>query len=361
MDAISDHAPERLPGWLRSPWLRPFNDPAALEDCLQWVNPLWSLGQIRARVAAVIDETADTRTFVLAPNRHWPGHRAGQHVVVELEIDGVRRQRCFTISSSPAASGRRLAVTVKRVGAFTGWMHERLNVGDVLALGAPGGEFTLPETLPQRMLMLSAGSGITPVMAMLRELEARAYQGDVVFLHSARDTASTIFGAELRRLAARWPRLRLQLHESALHGRLTPAAVAAAVPDHAARDSFLCGPAGFMEPLIAFWRERGRQAQLRYERFGAPPLTAPDGAAAQVHCARSERLFTAGADTLLVEAEQAGLKPRYGCRIGICHGCQCRKVSGAVENLLTGEVSSQDGELIQLCVSRARSDLVIEL
>lgn len=362
MAAVTDRSPAGLPGLLRSPWLRPFTDPVALEDCLQWVNPLWSLGEIRARVEAVIDETADTKTFVLTPNRHWPGHRAGQHVVLQLEVDGVRQQRCFTLSSSPAASGRRLAITVKRAGRVTGWMHERLQVGEVLTLSAPAGDFQLPETPPPQILMLSAGSGITPVMAMLRELQVRGFAGDIVFLHSARDAAATIFGAELRQLAARWPSLRLQLHETARGGRLDAAAIARAVPDYAARDTFLCGPAGFMEPLIAVWNGQGLASRLRYERFGAAPLApAADGAAATVHCARSERLFTAGVDTLLVEAEQAGLSPRYGCRIGICHTCQCRKVSGTVENLLTGEVSSDAGEMIQLCVSRARSDLVIEL
>lgn len=364
MNAATALPKSPLPRLLRSAWLRPITDPATVEDCLRLVNPLWSLGEVRARVVDVIAETADTRSFVLSPNRHWSGYRAGQHVVIQLEIDGVRQQRCFTLSSSPAADSRRLTLTVKRQQGVTAWMHERLGIGEVVTLSAPAGEFTLPETLPQQILMLSAGSGVTPLMSMLRELQARGYQGDIVFLHAARDAASTIFGAELQQLAAHWPRLRLQLHYSATAGRLDPEAIARCVPDYAQRETFLCGPLGFMEPVIASWNEQGLAPRLRYERFGAPiarPASRGDAAVAEVRCTKSERLFTAGAETLLAAAEQAGLKPKYGCRIGICHTCQCRKVSGQVENLLTGAISSEPHEMIQLCVSRAGSDLVIEL
>src|SRR5688572_23655241 len=93
--------------WLRSPWLRPFNDLAAVDDWLGLLNPMWSLTEIRARVVEIRDETPDTKTFVLAPNRRWPGFTAGQHVTVTLELDGVRRQRTFSLSSAP---GQPLAI-----------------------------------------------------------------------------------------------------------------------------------------------------------------------------------------------------------------------------------------------------------
>ena len=112
------------------------------------------------------------------------------------------------------------------------------------------------------------------------------------------------------------------------------------------------------------WRARGLAAQLHEESFGVPSAgaAAADAAALEIRCARSERLFTAGGATpLLVAAEHAGLRPRYGCRMGICHTCSCVKRSGTVENLLTGEVSSEPGERIQLCISRARTDLTLEL
>jgi ferredoxin-NADP reductase len=161
----------------------------------------------RRRVLAVVDETADTKTFVLRPNRNWPGFRAGQHVGVEVEIDGVRHQRRYSLSSAPSAR-RVIAITVKRQpgGKVSPWLHDRVRAGDVVGLEPPAGTFTLPTPLPERLLMVSAGSGITPVMAMLRDLAASPAL-DVVFVHVARRPDDAIFAAELARLASSRPGL----------------------------------------------------------------------------------------------------------------------------------------------------------
>jgi ferredoxin-NADP reductase len=359
-----NHAVPAAALW-RSPWLRPLNDLHAIDDLLAQVNRTWSLGRIRARVRRVAQETPDTRTFVLRPNRNWPGFRAGQHVPVEVEIGAVRHQRIYSLSSSPA-DGRLVAITVKRQpgGKVSNWLHDHLQVGDVLTLGAAAGEFVLPRHAPERLLMLSAGSGITPLMSMLRELRANGYAGDVVFVHACRSPEHAIFGAELRRLVATWPHLRLYLHYSRDGGRLDVGTLSALVPDHAERRTFLCGPQGLMAAFQDHWRARGMEDRLQLEHFGiaAPRLTADGEAAMTVRWARSQRSFTAsGAAPLLVEAERAGLTPRYGCRIGICRTCQCVKLSGTVENLRTGKVSSEPGESVQLCISRARSDLVLDV
>jgi ferredoxin-NADP reductase len=349
----------------QSPWLRPLNDLHAIDDLLTQVNRTWSLGRIRARVRRVVQETPDTRTFVLRPNRNWHGFRAGQHVPVEVEIGAVRHQRTYSLSSPPA-EGRLVAITVKRqpAGKVSTWLHDHLRAGDVLTLGAPVGEFVLPRNAPQRLLMLSAGSGITPLMSMLRELRASGYAGDAAFVHACRSPEHAIFGAELERLAATWPRLNLHLHYSRDARRLDVGTLTALVPDHAERHTLLCGPQGFMATFQDHWRARGIEDRLQLEHFGVPaaPLAANGDAAMTVRWARSQRSFTAsGAAPLLVEAERAGLTPRYGCRIGICRTCQCVKLSGTVENLRTGKVSSEPGESVQLCISRARSDLVLDV
>jgi ferredoxin-NADP reductase len=347
---------------LTSPWLHPLNDVAAIDDLLAQFHPTWSLGRIKARVLAVIAETPDTTTFVLRPNRNWPGFRAGQHVGVEVEIDGIRHQRRYSLSSAPRRA-RSIAITVKRQpgGTVSNWLHDHLHVGDTLALEPPAGGFVLPDPLPQHLLMLSAGSGITPVMAMLRALVQTTTPVDVAFVHVVRRPADAIFATELRHLAATDPRVTLHL-TSPKRGRFDPAALARLVPDYAERPTLLCGPATFMTTLQAHYDAQGLGAHLFLESFGAP-LPAPGAAAAvEIRCARSERLFTAdGATPLLVAAERAGLQPRYGCRMGICHTCSCVKRDGTVENLLTGEVSSEPGERIQLCISRARTDLTLEL
>jgi stearoyl-CoA 9-desaturase NADPH oxidoreductase len=346
----------------RSPWLAPFNDVNALNDLLGQVNALWSIDRILARVIEVRTETADTRTFVLRTNRLWPGHRAGQHVVVEMEIDGVRRHRTFSIASAPGRS-REIDITVRRQphGRVTGWMHEQLRPGMVVGLSAPRGDFTLPETLPPRLLLIAAGSGITPIMAMLRDLQARGARPDIRLVQLSREPADAIFRNELEQLARGWPQLQLRTWYSRLQGRLDPRALDALVPDADQRSAWLCGPHVFMQAVLAHWQAQGRPAP-QHESFGAPLRRAASGERVAVRALKAERMFTASADLpLLQEAESAGLQPKSGCRIGICQTCKCVKRSGVVRNLLTGAVSAEPDEQIQLCISAPVSELSLEL
>ena len=161
------------------------------------LDPLRSLTEIRARVVEVVEETEDTKTFVLQPNAAWRGHRAGQHASVEVEVNGVRVRRCYSISSRPGEA--LVSITVKRVpgGRVSAWLHEHTRSGDILRLGAAAGDFVLPGATPAKLLLLSGGSGITPVMSMLRDLGAHDALDDVVFVHYARSRADVIFGEEL--------------------------------------------------------------------------------------------------------------------------------------------------------------------
>jgi ferredoxin-NADP reductase len=349
---------------LGSPWLRPLNDADTLDDVLALANPLWSVRARRAEVVGVVDETADTRTFVLRPNRRWEGFLAGQHVCVEVEIDGVRHQRAYSLSSRPA--GPTIAVTVKRHpgGRVSGFLHDAVRPGHVLGLGPASGRFVLPDPAPARLLMLSAGSGITPIMSILRDLHARRRPTDVVLVHSCRAPEDAIFRRELAARAREWPALRLAFVFTGETGRLDRGRLVRLVPDWDARTTFLCGPPTFMDMVRSIWRDGGVEGRLREESFTGPVVTGRPGAhgTATVTCARSGVAFAAARDRpLLVEAERAGLRPRHGCRMGICHTCVCRKVSGTVENLVTGAVSSEPDAMIQICVSAARSDLTLAL
>ena len=360
--------PDKRKHWQRLVWhplLRPLNDPDAIDDLLAQLNPVWSLRQARARVVEVIEETADARTYVLRPNRHWRGFRAGQHALIEVEIAGVREQRCYSLSRAPGGDGR-LAITVKRQpeGRVSGWLHTQLKAGQVLGLGQAEGEFVLPDELPERILLLSAGSGITPMRALLGELRRRGFAGEVTLLHACRGAEDFIFGAELQELARAWPAFRLQLHDTRRDGRLDAAALAIAVPDFAQQATWLCGPSAYMQWVREAYRAQGALDRLRTESFGAPVAESTEAVAgaANVQCRISNRSFNANnGSPLLVEAENAGLQPRYGCRRGICRTCLCRKRSGQVENLLTGALSAPGEEWIQLCISAARSDLVLDV
>src|ERR1043166_162247 len=179
-------------------WRRWFLDRHA-EFWLRELGTIWSLGAARARVVDVIDETADTRTLVLAPGRRWPGHRAGQYVPIEIEVDGARVRRCYSISSGGAAPGaRRIGITVRRVpgGRASAALHQ-LRRGAVVGLGTPAGDFVLDAPVPPQLLLVGGGSAITPVMAMSRDPAAR-WEGEtghardgrgVIVIHGSRNAA----------------------------------------------------------------------------------------------------------------------------------------------------------------------------
>lgn len=332
------------------------------------LDPLRSLREIRARVLEVLEETSDTKTFLLRPNGAWSGHRAGQHTLVEVEIDGARVRRCYSISSVPG--DELVSITVKRTpgGRVSTWLHEQVRVGHILRLGAPAGDFVLPAPPPDKLLLLSGGSGITPVMSMVRDLAARDAIFDVVFIHYARSRDDVIFHEELTELAARHRGLSLLLcldDDASTPVGFDEAHFAELVSDFAERSTFLCGPGPLMERAERLWESVGASERLEREHFTpalspVPPGTSPKEV--QVCLTHSERdLVLEGEGSLLERLERAGERPAHGCRIGICHTCKCRKQSGTVQNAVTGEVSSEPDQEIQLCISVPCSDLELGL
>jgi stearoyl-CoA 9-desaturase NADPH oxidoreductase len=357
-------------------WHRWFLDRHA-EFWLRELGSRWSLTESRARVVDVIAETADTRSLVLDPGRRWPGHLAGQYVPIELELDGARVRRCYTISSGGAAPGaRRIAITVRRApgGRMSSALHQ-LRRGAVVGLGLPAGDFVLDPAAPPRLVLVGGGSGITPIMAIVRDLAARPAPGaDVIVIHGARGRADAIFGDELASLATRHPWLTLHARrdDAPATGRLDPAGLRALVPDLADREIFVCGPAGLMDCVERAAADAGVLHRVHHERFVAPPaVRAPDPRDAAwpvapgpvtIKLARTgAQVITAGPGPLLAQLERAGHHPPHGCRIGICQSCRCRKQRGTVEDLTTGAISSEPDQDIRLCVSLARSDLTLAL
>ena len=369
-----------LANLVQSSWLRPFNDPALIQGAARVVNPLHSSVGIGAKVVEVITETPDSKTFVLQTNRRWPGkrwpgHLAGQHTLLMLAIDGRRLSRTFSITTPDSANGR-IAMTVKRARSngkrisVSNWMFERLTVGQIVQLSAPRGDFFLKNQDASKLLLLSAGSGITPVMAILRQLAASARTDiAITFLHICRSESDFIFAAELRALAARWPALKLVLHFSGTQGRFAPAQLAELVPELNQHEVYLCGPNAFASNTHAALRDAGVQHAIHQESFGG--FFVAEVAASETHAPIQEHAvslennkqsFTVSTQINLLEAmENAGLNPAFGCRIGICKTCQCVKRSGVVKNLRTGEISDAPNELIQLCVSAARSPLELAI
>ncbi len=332
--------------------------------------PARSLEELRAEVVRVDNEARDVKTFALRPNAHWRGFSAGQHVSVEVEIGGVRTQRVFSLSSAP--SDPLLAITVKRMpgGRVSPWLHEQARPGHIVGLSPATGRFVLPSPLPPKLLLLSGGSGITPLMSILRDLDARDAVSDVVLVHHARAGDGVIFRDDLEAIAARRTGLRLAfcLSDGDGHGRFDGARLAELVPDFAERATFLCGPHGLMERAGQMWTRAGALSGLRRESFGLPASARPPGADAsdryerRIHLGRSGRSHLVDDKAnLLDELERFGERLASGCRMGICQTCTCRKRRGVVRDLTTGKTSSDRDEEIQLCISAPQSDVELDL
>ncbi len=346
----------------RHPMLAPFNNLHAWDRLTSVVNPLWSLTETRARVVRVVDEAPAVRSVWLKPNVRFGRFRPGQHVLLELELDGVRHARCFSLSHAPRADGLlRLTIKRKEDGPVSTAAHS-LAPGQIVRLGRAQGDFA-PRDNARKLLLISAGSGVTPMLSVLHGLSATGSTRDVVVLHSDRSAADMIFAQELQRLASVQPWLQLHLHTTQSQGRMNAQQIALQVPDWAERETMLCGPDGFMRMVETMYADAGRDALLQSESYGrrSAPIN-PDAAEHSVTCENTEQVFTVQAgQNLLVAAEAAGLQPRFGCRRGICRTCQCLKRSGTVTNLLTGQVSSPGEELIQLCISTPQSAIDLAL
>src|SRR4051812_8214755 len=183
--------------------MRSLFTPLLPDDYLELVNPLWSTRELRGRIERIKREQGNAVTIVIRPGHRWPGHEPGQYLRVGVVVDGVFHWRAYSLTSSPDRTDGCISITPKLVdsGKVTPYLNTQARSGAVIRLGGVEGDFVLPDPLPGRMLFISAGSGITPIMSMLRCLAERDALNDVVHVHSARTEDDVIFGDELRALA----------------------------------------------------------------------------------------------------------------------------------------------------------------
>jgi stearoyl-CoA 9-desaturase NADPH oxidoreductase len=342
--------------------------PHGVDRYLEQISPTLVVGECRAEVVGVDHGSEDSVTLTLRANRAWQGHRAGQFVQVAVEIDGVRHNRCYS-PASPEGHGRTLEITVKRHpdGLVSNFLVDRAQPGMVLGLSAADGDFHLPEARPDSILLIGGGSGITPLMAILRTLCGERYPGPIALIQYAPDPERAIYREELDRLAAENPNFKLSRSYTRapgageLDGHFTPAHLPQADPCFTAAETFACGPPALLDAVRGTWAN-GLEQRLHVESF-VPPSLFPIGepGTGSIRFAGSDLEVENSGASILEQAERAGVPAQSGCRMGICHTCTCRKLSGTVKNLLTEEVSAAPGEEIQLCVSAPLSDLVIDL
>ncbi len=341
--------------------------PLLPDDYLTYLNPLWSTREPRGRVDAVLPETADSATLWLRVGPSWPVHTPGQYVRVGVDIDGVRHWRTYSLTSTPARDDHRIAITVKATpdGFVSRHLVHATRPGTVLRLAPPAGEFVLPAARPDRVLLVTAGSGITPAMGMLRHLHASGAGLDgITHVHLAPARENVIFGSELRRLQRSAPGFVLHEHHDDRDGIFSPARLQTLVPDWHEHETWACGPAGLLDALTDAFDGAGAAERLHVERF-RPVLAgtaAAQGTGGTITFRKSRKTVEADASTpMLVAGEDAGALLPSGCRMGICNSCVGRLCSGAVRDLRTGELHDTPDTLVRTCTSAAAGAVEIDL
>jgi ferredoxin-NADP reductase len=330
------------------------------------LNPLWS-DEDRARVTDVRHETDDVLTMTLQPAPGWPGHVAGQHTVLRVEVDGVRTARAFTLASSAHRTDA-VELTCK---AYEGaqvvpWLFDRAEPGFVVGLDHPTGDVTLPDPRPEHLVCVVGGSGITPAMAMVRTLRDEAHTGRITFVQFARTSDDVLFGDELEQLAESLPGLTVHTVLTREPGgpdegrRLDKAFLDQVAPGWAEAVSLVCGPVPMLEAAEQVWSGDAAD-RLLVERFRPEPLDIPDDVTGEVTFTRSQVTVDNDGRTLLEQAEDAGLSPASGCRMGVCRTCSVPKSAGITRDVRNDEVDTGQRDKIQPCVSVALGDVELDI
>ncbi len=341
--------------------------------------PVWDAERDADLVCvAVRVETHDVSTFVFAPAQpRLFQFLPGQYMTFELEAAGV--QRSYTIASPPTRP-QRIEITVKRADTGPGsrWLHGSMRAGARVRASGPAGDFSCGMAPPGKLLLLSAGSGITPLMSMARTLHDLGADTDILFIHSARSPDDLVFADELRVLArrpgfrsvgvverdvpgARWDGYR---------GRLSPAMLGLLAPDLLQREVYCCGPAPYMAAVRAMLDEAGAdRSRYHEESFSFEEERGPEPAAVigtggfTVRFARLGRdISCAPGTTVLAAARAAGVRLPSACGKGVCGTCKSRVLSGTVEMRHGGGIRQReiDGGMALLCCARPSSDLVVD-
>ena len=344
---------------------RALTTPLLPDDYFALLKPRWSTRELTGCVIRVRQETADAVTIVVKPDFKFPAHEPGQYLRLGMEVNGIRHWRAYSITSDPDHPEGVVSVTVKLTegGKMSPIFVQRVQPGQQVFLGEIEGEFTLPDPYPKRMLFISAGSGITPIMAMLRELDRNNALDDAVLIHSAREEDDVIFGKMLRRMAKRREGFNLiEVHTSKVP-RFTPKDLDEHCADWEKRETFVSGPREMIDAIEEHYEKADCADRLHTERF--QPVIGNgggDGDGGSVHFRVSD--CEAECDTgvsILVGGEEAGMKLPFGCRMGICHTCVGRLQDGAVRDLRTGSIEQASGQMVRTCINGPEGHVEIDL
>jgi len=361
-----------------------------------FLNPVttqtWSNGRHLVRCVKIIQETRDVRTFCFMADQPMVFFfKPGQFITLELDVDGQKQMRSYTISSSPSVPYS-FSLTIKRVpgGKVSNWIHDNLKEGDSLHVNGPVGNFNAIDFPCEKVLFLSGGVGITPVMSMARWFFDTNGAVDMVFVHSARTPKDIIYHRELRHMASRISNFKLHLiceqYEigetwSGYRGYLSQGMLELIAPDFKQREIFCCGPTPYMRAVKHLLQKNDFDLNHYHEEaFGPTPAEIQEEVhefaqqAAQDETTDSSDLFEVNfsesgkniralaGETVRAAAARAGLHIPTACGMGICGTCKVLKKSGEVIMEHNGGITDEDEAdgYILACCSVPKTNVVIE-
>ncbi|OWY82135.1 MULTISPECIES: ferredoxin reductase [Rhodococcus] len=342
--------------------------PLLPDDYLHLVNPLWSARELRGRIVSVRQETPDSATIVIRPGWGFDfGYAPGQYIGIGLHIDGRWHWRSYSLTSSPTWDDKVISIAVKAMpeGFLSSHLVGGVPEGTVVRLAAPKGDFVLPDPPPAKILFLTAGSGITPIMSMLRTLDRRAVEReldlpDVVHIHSAPTAENVMFRSELERFDATHDRFRVHVRHTREKGKFALSELDEVCPDWRERQTWACGPQQMLDDITAHWAAEGIEDRVHLERF-AVSRADTSGSGGTITFAKSGKTVTVdGATTILEAGESVGALMPFGCRMGICQTCVVPLEKGHVVDLRSGKEHAE-GERVQTCISAAAGDCTLDV
>ena len=332
--------------------LRRFTTPLLPDDYTVLANPLWSKRELRGKIESVERFPDDTIHLVIRPGWGVPvTFEAGQYIGIGLRVDGRYTWRSYSLTNTPDTRDGLFSITIRAVekGKLSTHLVGTARPGINVRLAAPAGDFHLTDPLPEKLLFVTAGSGVTPVIAMLRSMEGRREETDIKVVHSVRNRSDLIFEDVLNDYDA-------HIQVTSEHGRVSPAVLEELVPDFRERVVYACGPATMLDELESWASDH--DLEIRVERFTLDRASDAKGGTI-TFAKRGIETTVDGATTILEAGEAAGVQMPFGCRMGICQTCVRELVDGHVHDLRTGD-TKEPGSRIRTCVGVAAGDVTID-
>ncbi|MFZ3192444.1 MAG: iron-sulfur cluster-binding domain-containing protein [Moraxellaceae bacterium] len=331
------------------------------------IHPLWSVDQALAQIVGRQIIAEDSITLILKANRNVQMPDAGQHLMVQAQINGVWVGRSYSPSLLPERL-RHLSITIKHVegGKLSTWLTTQAKVGDIVRLGQPFGDFRLPQD-QRPVVMLAAGSGITPMISLLRDWQQQPDTRPMQLHYWVSRREQACFVEELLCLQQMQPNFSFQLYltqERAIQAHERQGRICveqfADLSDLAQSHVLACGSADFVQ---AAQTSLPHVYQWQVEAFAPPaqPIAASDQQVTITLQRQQRSLSVPVGQSILAALDAAGIAHPSGCRMGLCNTCACTKLSGTTEHLLYHQQQHEADSALRLCVNTAKTDLLLDL